>query len=427
MGAKVLIIGGGGREHALAWKIAASPKVSKVYVAPGNGGTETIAQNVPIAFTDATALLKFAQDNAIDLTVIGQEAASEAGVVDAFQAAGLPIFGPTKAAVQIEASKAYSKDLMKKQGIPTATYATFTDPDEAREYTQDKTYPLVIKASGLAEGKGVVIANSSEEAATAIDDMMVKKVFKDAGNQIVIEEFLAGQEVSLHALCDGSQAVLFPASQDHKQVFDGDKGPNTGGMGVIAPVPWVTDKHLDFALKHVVQPAVAGLKAQNAPFTGCLYPGLMIDNDKIRVLEFNARFGDPEAETYMRLLDGDLYEILLACTTGKLDAKAVKWHAGAAISVAVASAGYPGTYQKGLPISGIEAAEKVEGVVVLQAGTVIKDGRLVTNGGRVLYVTALGSGLEDARSKAYGAIKLIKFKGMHYRTDIGARPSGVTS
>lgn len=427
MGAKVLVIGGGGREHALAWKLAQSPKVEKVYIAPGNGGTEQIGENVPIGFTDVDGLLKFAQENKIDLTVIGQEAASAAGVVDAFHEAGLTIFGPTQAATQIESSKAFSKDLMQEQNIPTAAFMNFTDPEQAKAYAKTRAFPLVIKASGLAEGKGVIIAENLPEAETAVDDMMVRKIFGAAGNTIVIEDFLKGQEVSVHALCDGKNAVLFPASQDHKQVFDGDKGPNTGGMGVIAPVPWVNETHMQFVEKRVVQPTLAGLEAKNAAFTGCLYPGLMIDEHEVKILEFNARFGDPEAETYLRLLDSDLYEILVDCTAGKLKPAAVKWHDGAAISVAVASGGYPGSYQKGLPITGIDEAEQVEGVVVLHAGTMRKDGQLVTNGGRVLYVTALGKDIEDARAKAYEAVKRIKFEGMHYRTDIGARPSGVSA
>ncbi len=425
--ARVLIIGGGGREHALAWKMAESPRVDQIYVAPGNGGTEAIAQNVPINFTDVKALVKFAQDNQIDLTVVGQEAASAAGVVDAFNAAGLTIFGPTLAATAIESSKAFSKDLMREQDIPTATFATFTNPNLATEYIQDKKFPLVIKASGLAEGKGVVIAPDLATAKNAIQDMMVKKSFKDAGDIIVIEEFLQGQEVSIHALCDGKNAVLFPASQDHKQVFDDDKGPNTGGMGVVAPLPWVTDEHLDFAMEHVVIPALASLQAKNTPFTGCLYPGLMIDDNDIKVLEFNARFGDPEAETYLRLLDSDLYEILHACAQGKLDPSQVKWKQATAISVAIASDGYPGSYAKGLPITGVDVAENIEDVVVFHAGTTMSDNDLLTNGGRVLFVTALGNSIEDARTKAYQAIKLIHFEGMHYRTDIGKRPAGVTN
>ena len=424
MGAKVLIIGGGGREHALSWKIAQSQQVNQIFVAPGNGGTETIAKNINIGFTDVDSLLDFALENKIDLTVIGQEAASAAGVVDAFQTAGLAIFGPTKAATKIESSKAYSKDLMKTKNIPTAEYQTFTNSKNALEYIKAKKYPLVIKANGLAEGKGVVIAQNEHEAQKAIIDMMVNKTFNDAGNTIVIEEFLGGQEISIHALSDGTSAVLFPTSQDHKQVFDDDKGPNTGGMGVFAPVPWVTDKHLDFVLNSVVNSALDGLKQDGSPFICCLYPGLMIDGDSIKVLEFNARFGDPEAETYMRLLDGDLYEIFTSCAKGKLDKNTVKWLPKTAISVAIASAGYPGSYQKGLPISGIDQAEKIDDIVVFQAGTKIVDGKLVTNGGRVLYVTAVGETIEDARAKAYSAIKLIHFEGMHFRTDIGLRPNG---
>ncbi|MES2971904.1 MAG: phosphoribosylamine--glycine ligase [Patescibacteria group bacterium] len=419
MGAKVLVIGGGGREHALSWKLAQSPLVNKIYVAPGNGGTEAIAQNVPLGFTDAESLLKFAQDNQIDLTVIGQEAASAAGVVDAFQAAGLAIFGPTQAATQIESSKVFSKQLMRDQQIPTAEFQSFTDATLALKYLESRDLPIVIKASGLAEGKGVVVAETLAQAKTAIDDMMVKKVFKDAGNSIVIEDFLKGQEVSTHALCDGNTAVLFPASQDHKQVFDGGKGPNTGGMGVVAPLPWITTEHKRFVETNVILPTLEGLKNKNAPFTGCLYPGLMIDGEDIKVLEFNARFGDPEAETYLRLLESDLYLILQSCVQGKLDPSKVSWKSGAAISVAVASSGYPGSYQKGLPITGIDQAEKVDGVVVLQAGTIMQGSQLLTNGGRVLYVTALGTDINDARAKAYAAIKLIHFEGMHYRTDIG--------
>ncbi len=426
MSTKVLIIGSGGREYALAWKLSQSPQVNQIFVAPGNGGTETIAKNIDIGFTNVEELLKFALDNKIDLTVIGQEAASDAGVVDAFQSAGLAIFGPSKAATRIESSKAYSKELMQSQKIPTANFETFTDPDSAIKYVQNRKFPQVIKASGLAEGKGVVIAESFEQAKHAISEMMVKKVFKDSGKTIVIEDFLPGQEVSIHALSDGTEAVLFPPSQDHKQVFDDDLGPNTGGMGVLAPVPWVTKEHLDFAMDKVVKPALKGLKSDNSPFTGCLYPGLMIDGSDVKVLEFNARFGDPEAETYLRLLDSDLYELLISCTIGNLDPSKIKWLPKTAISIALASGGYPGNYEKGKPISGIEDAESVEDVVIMQAGTKITNGKLITNGGRVLYVTALGNDVTDARSKAYKAISKIHFQGMHYRTDIGARPNGVT-
>ncbi len=419
--AEVLVIGGGGREQALAWKLAQSSQVDKVYVAPGNGGSRGSIENVDIAFDDVDSLFAFARDKAIALTVVGQEAASEAGVVDAFQAAGLAIFGPTKAAVRIESSKTFSKDLMAAQGIPTAEFNNFTDADAAREYAKSRPRPVVIKADGLATGKGVIIAESVEAVDEAIDTIMVNKAFGEAGSKVVVEDFLGGQEASLHALCDGRTSVIFPASQDHKQVNDGDQGPNTGGMGVIAPVSWITDEQLARINGQVVQPALKGLREQNAPFTGCLYPGLMIDGNDIKVLEFNARFGDPEAEVYMRLLDGDLYEILSACARGQLDPAMVQWRPGFAVTVVLASGGYPGSYQKGLPITGIEEAEKLDDIVVFHAGTASKDGQLVTSGGRVLNVTATAATLDEALDKAYAAVKLIRFDGAHYRTDIGRR------
>lgn len=419
--AEVLVIGSGGREQALAWKLAQSPQVDKVYVAPGNGGSRGNIENIDVAFDDIDGLLEFAQANKIDLTVVGQEAASEAGVVDAFQAAGLTIFGPTKAAVRIESSKTFSKDLMAAQGIPTAQYKNFTNPEEALAYAKTRPLPVVLKADGLATGKGVLICHTEPEIKAAVDEIMVKKEFGSAGNKVVVEDFLKGREVSLHALCDGERSVIFPASQDHKQIFDGDKGPNTGGMGVIAPVSWVTDQQLEYVNQHVVQPALNGLREQKAPFNGCLYPGLMIDGDNIKVLEFNARFGDPEAEAYMRLLDSDLYETLAACAEGKLDPANVKWKPGFAVTVVLASPGYPGDYPKGLPITGIDEAEKQDDIVVFHAGTTIKDGQLVTAGGRVLNVTATGASLNGALNKAYAAIKLIHFEGMHYRADIGRR------
>ncbi len=420
--AKVLVIGGGGREQALAWKLLQSPQVEKVYVAPGNAGSRGAIENVDIGFKDVTELLRFAKDQHIDFTVVGQEAASEAGVVDAFQAAGLSIFGPTKEAVRIESSKVLSKDLMASEQIPTAPYKTFIDAPEALAYAKSRPLPVVIKADGLAEGKGVTVCATTGEIEAAIDKTMVQKAFGEAGSSVVIEDFLKGQEVSVHALCDGRQAVIFPASQDHKQINDGDQGPNTGGMGVIAPVPWVTSQHLDIINDKIVQPALAGLAKRDSTFTGCLYPGLMIDDDDVNVIEFNARFGDPEAEVYMRLLDSDLYEILKACAEGTLDPAKVKWKAGFAVSVVLASPGYPGNYPKALAITGIDEAEKLDDIVVFHAGTAIKGGQLETNGGRVLNVTATGATLDETLDKAYAAIKLIHFEGMHYRTDIGRRP-----
>lgn len=422
--AKVLVIGSGGREHALAWKLAQSDHVNEVFVAPGNGGTGAEFTNVDIGFIEAEKLLAFAQEKQIDLTVIGQEAASAAGVVDAFLQAGPNIFGPTKTATQIESSKAFSKELMQRQSIPTAEFQTFDDPKAALTYLEGCNLPIVVKASGLAEGKGVVVAESLPEARQAVEDMMINKIFGEAGSVVVIEDFLPGQEVSMHALCDGKTAVLFPASQDHKQIFDGDKGPNTGGMGVFAPVPWVSQGHLQTIETEIVQPVLQGLSEAVEPFVGCLYPGLMIDGNQVRVVEFNARFGDPEAQTYMRLLEGDLYEILLACSKGELKPEQVAWKNETAVTVALASAGYPGKYEKGLNISGLEAAAAEPDVILFHAGTTQVESGFATSGGRVLYVTATGSDIEAARAKAYAAIKHINFEGMQYRSDIGLRPSG---
>lgn len=420
----VLVIGSGGREQALAWKLAQSPSVDKVYIAPGNGGSQGKISNVDIAFDDVDGLLKFAQDNTIDLSVVGQEASSEAGVVDAFKEAGLRIFGPTKAAVRIESSKAFSKELMASQNIPTAEFRNLTDPEEARKYAKSRNLPVVLKADGLAGGKGVLICKTTQEIDTAIEEIMVKKVFGDSGNKIVVEDFLRGQEASFHALCDGKNSVIFPVSQDHKQIYDGDKGPNTGGIGAYAPVDWVSPDQIEFVNQKVVQPALSGLRKQGADFTGCLYPGLMIEGEEIKVLEFNARFGDPEAEVYMRLLDSDLYEILIACVDGKLNPEMVKWKSGYAVSVVLTSPGYPGTYPKGLPISGVEDAAKQDDIVVFHSFTRLREGKLETNGGRVLNVTAIGPTLNETLDKAYAAIKLINFEGMHYRTDIGHRSAG---
>jgi phosphoribosylamine--glycine ligase len=419
--AKVLIIGSGGREHALAWKIAQSPKVDKVYVAPGNGGTADIAENVPIGFTDVDSLLEFAQENKIDFSVIGQEAASAAGVVDAFLAAGLEIFGTTVATTKIESSKVFSKNLMESKQIPTARYKTFDSSKAALEYVQTCSFPIVIKADGLAEGKGVTICENAKQASEVINKDMVDKVFGDSGNQIVIEDFLRGAEISIHALSDGSRALIFPTSQDHKQIYDGDKGPNTGGMGAIAPVPWVTNEHMKLIEDRVVRPALDGLKETGEPFIGCLYPGLMVEGNKVNVVEFNARFGDPEAEVYMRLFDGDLYEVLTACSRGELDPSTVKWKKGFAVAVALASGGYPGNYDKGRVISGIDKAEAEKDIVVFHAGTKKDDDKLMTSGGRVLYVTAIGETLDEAIEKAYKAASLINFEGVHYRKDIGKR------
>lgn len=419
MNKKVLVIGSGGREHALAWKLAQSKHVSKVYCAPGNDGMKNVAEIVDINFTDVDKLAEFAKKNSIDLTVVGQEAASEAGVVDKFHKLGLKIFGPTKAAVKIESSKAFSKDLMKNQNIPTAEFENFNDPAKAIEYLEGRSYPQVIKADGLATGKGVVIAETFKQAKEAIENIMVKKVFGVSGDKIVIEDFLKGSEVSIHVLSDGENFEIFPVSQDHKQIFDNDKGPNTGGMGVIAPIDAIDNELINKIKQTVAKPALDGLEDLDAKFNGCLYPGLMIDNKNIKVLEFNARFGDPEAEVYMRLIESDFFEILESCADGNL--KQIVWKSGYAISVVLASAGYPESSHKGDIINGIEEAEKLKDIVLFHAGTAEKDGNYVTAGGRVLNVTATGETLNDAIEKVYKAVSLINFEGMQYRSDIGQR------
>lgn len=419
MKAKVLVIGSGGREHALAWKLSQSEQVEKVFVAPGNAGTAAIADNVPINFTDGPKLLEFAKQNNINLTVIGQEAASEAGVADIFKKAGLLIFGPSQQATRIESSKTFSKDLMKAKQIPTADYENFDNPSEALAYARTRQLPVVVKADGLAAGKGVIICQTDIELREAIDQIMAQKIFGDAGSKVVVEDFLPGQEVSTHALSDGSNFALFPSSQDHKQIYDGDKGPNTGGMGVIAPVPWVTNEHMERIKTAIVAPALEGLRENGSTFMGCLYPGLMVDGPNIQVIEYNARFGDPEAEVYMRLLDGDLYKILRSCAEGTLGE--LKWYSGYAVSVVIASAGYPASSDKGQVISGITEAEKMPDIVIFHAATANRGEDFVTNGGRVLNVTATGSTLDEALKKAYQAVALIHFEGMQYRTDIGRR------
>jgi len=417
----VLVVGSGGREHALCWKLSQSPQVANVYCAPGNDGMKSVATTVAIDCTDVDGLIRFAKQHDIDLVVIGQEAASEAGLADACIAEHIPVFGPTKAAAQIETSKVFSKNLMESAQIPTAAYQTFSDPAGAAAYALSREFPIVIKADGLATGKGVVIAETEPQVHQAIDDIMVKQLYGSAGTNVVIEDFLQGQEVSTHAFCDGTTAVLFPTSQDHKQIFDGDNGPNTGGMGVISPVPWVTDAHLDSTRNKIVAPALDALLKNGSPFVGTLYPGLMIDGNTVNLLEFNSRFGDPEAEVYMRLLKSDLYTILANCASGTLQASDVAWTDSSAATVILASAGYPKSSHKGDLIRGIKAAESQPDIVVFHAATKEVDGEYVTNGGRVLAVTAVGATLDDALEKVYNAVAMISFDGMQYRTDIGRR------
>lgn len=422
MGKKVIVIGGsGGREHALAWKLSQSDQVEKVYVAPGNGGIQQIGENVDINPDEINKLIDFCNTKEIDLAVIGPDDLLASGMADELRKAGIATFGPSKQAARIESSKAFSKDLMSKKDVPTAKYATFTNADEAIAYAKEQDYPLVVKASGLALGKGVLICQNVTEAEKAIRMIMLEKAFSSAGETVVIEEFLNGSEVSFHAISDGSIYAVFPTAQDHKQAFDGDKGPNTGGMGVFAPVAWVSSDTVKEVDNKVIKPILEGLNESKSTFSGCLYPGLMMTKDGPKTLEYNARFGDPETQVYMRLLDCDLYEILEACSKGKLDTSTVKWKPGFAITVVLASGGYPGSYKKGLEITGLGEAEKMDGIILFHAGTRMENGKIVTAGGRVLNVTAYANTLEVAIKKAYAAVEKIHFEGMHYRKDIGQR------
>jgi phosphoribosylamine--glycine ligase len=417
---KVLVVGSGGREHALVWKLKQSPRIDELFVAPGNGGTCDLAENVPIAANDIGGLVGFARKNGVDLTVVGPDDALALGIVDVFRRSGLRVFGPTQGAAQIEASKTFAKELMRRSGIPTAPFRTFRDYDEALSYIRKHGAPIVIKASGLALGKGVYVCQTVGEAETALAEIMIKHAHKGAGDEVVIEDFLPGQEVSIHAFCDGKTAILFPTAQDHKPALDSDKGGNTGGMGTIAPLPWVTDETMHLVKRQIVKPTLEALDRCGRPFTGCLYPGLKMTPEGPMVLEFNARLGDPETQSYMRLLKTDLLEILEACVKGTLSDLTIEWSAGFAACVVLASGGYPGEYKKGLPISGIDEAERVPGVVVFHAGT-RKVESLETSGGRVLGITAVADTLQSALSRAYEAVSLIKFEGAHFRHDIGAK------
>ncbi|MGI6596490.1 MAG: phosphoribosylamine--glycine ligase [bacterium] len=418
---KVLIVGGGGREHTLAWKLAQSPRVKRVLVAPGNAGTRQVAENVPIAATDIEGLANWAEEQRIDLTVVGPEAPLTAGLVDAFTARGLKAFGPTREAAAIEGSKVFSKNLMQKYNIPTAAYAVFTEPDKAKDYVRQQELPVVLKADGLAAGKGVVIAQNQDEAMKAVEDILEAGVFGAAGNRLVVEEFLQGEEVTVLAFCDGEHVLPLASSQDHKRIFDGDEGPNTGGMGAYSPVPALTSALAAEVEKTILKPTVQAMAAEGHPFSGILYAGLMLTADGPKVLEFNARFGDPEAQAVIPRLCTDLVGVIEAALQGKLDKVQLSWRPEAALTVVLASAGYPGPYETGGPISGLEEAAKLQGIYVFHAGTAVAGGKVVTAGGRVLAVTALGADLGVAQQRAYQAVEQIKFEGCHFRRDIGWR------
>jgi phosphoribosylamine--glycine ligase len=422
----ILIVGSGGREHALAWKLKRSPRIGTLYVAPGNGGTAAIAQNVPIEAMDFQKLAVFAAEKKIGLTIVSSDDPLAGGIVDAFEARGLRIWGPTKAAAQIESSKAFAKDFMKEAGIPTAEFSVFTSAPQALAYARTKSVPLVVKASGLALGKGVYVCQTMLEVETAVDEIMVKRIHKDAGNEVVIEEFLKGEEISIHALTNGSDHILFPPSQDHKRAQDGDKGANTGGMGAIMPVPWVTNEMMAKIESDVVVRAFDMFRKRGIQYKGLLYPGIMVTIDGPKVLEFNARFGDPECQAYMRLLKSDVLDLLEASTDGDLAPlkNSIEWERGFAVNIVLASGGYPEKYETGFPITGIDEAERGEGVVVFHAGTKMQDGRLVTAGGRVLGVSAVAATLKQALDRAYTAINRIEFQGKYFRRDIGAKALG---
>ncbi|MBR6511189.1 MAG: phosphoribosylamine--glycine ligase [Phascolarctobacterium sp.] len=420
---KILLIGGGGREHALAWKLAQSPKVESILAAPGNPGIAELpkCECVALNLDDLEKVADFAEDNGIELTVVGPEATLVAGIADVFKRRGMPVFGPSKAAAQLEGSKAFSKELMAKYDIPTAFFKVCEDIETAKAYVEEKGAPIVVKADGLAAGKGVVVAMTKEEALAAIDDMMGDQIFGNAGARVVLEEFMEGEEASLLAFTDGKTVVPMIAAQDHKRIFDNDEGPNTGGMGTYAPAPVMTDVLRLKATEIVLKPVVAAMAAEGTPYQGCLYAGLMINGDSVKVVEFNCRFGDPETQVIMPLLDGDLAEIMLACATGTLDEVEVAWHDKAAVCVVMASGGYPGKYENGKEITGLAEANADEATVVFHAGTKAVDGKVVTAGGRVLGVTSVDKNIRDARDRAYAAVEKVKFDQVFYRKDIAWR------
>lgn len=418
----ILVIGGGGREHALVWKVAQSPRVKKIFIAPGNAGTSELGENVDIKATEIAKLVEFAKRKKIDLTIVGPDDPLALGIVDEFQNNGLKIFGPTKNAARIESSKSFSKGLMKETGIPTAKFKVFNDYKKALSYVKIQKLPIVIKASGLALGKGVSICETMKKAEVALRDAMVDKVFGESGNEVVIEEYLGnGQEISIHCITDGKNILIFPTSQDHKPIFDNDKGPNTGGMGTYAPIPWAGNDYLNWATKKVVKPILKGLKNKKSKYTGCLYPGLKLTKDGPKVLEFNARFGDPETQSYMRLLDSDLVNIFEACLEGNLGDTKIKWKPCFAVCIVIASKGYPVSKSEEVPVCGLKEAEKNPNVVIFHSGTKLKNGNVHASGGRVVGVTATGKTLKNALDIAYEAVGYIKFDGMQYRKDIGAK------
>ena len=416
---KVLVVGSGGREHAICASVAKSPKVDKIYCAPGNAGIGQIAECVDIGAMEFDKLVDFAKEKEIDLTVIGMDDPLVGGVVDKFEEAGLRVFGPRKNAAILEGSKAFSKDLMKKYNIPTAGYENFDSPEEAMKYLETAKMPIVLKADGLALGKGVLICQTREEAMEGVKTLMLDKKFGEAGNTIVIEEFMTGKEVSVLSFVDGKTIKIMTSAQDHKRAKDGDQGLNTGGMGTFSPSPFYTDEVDDFCKKYIYQASVDAMAAEGRPFTGIIFFGLMLTEDGPKVLEYNARFGDPEAQVVLPRMKNDIIDVFEACIDGKLDEIDLEFEDNAAVCVVLASDGYPVSYEKGFEIKGLEQFDGKDGYYVFHAGTKLDDGKIVTNGGRVLGVTAKGDTLKEARANAYEATKLIDFDNKYMRTDIG--------
>ncbi len=417
----VLLVGSGGREHAIVWKLLQSKKIDKLYCAPGNAGISEDAICVPIGAMEFDKLIAFAKENAIDLTIIGMDDPLVGGIVDAFEAEGLKVFGPRKNAAIIEGSKAFSKELMKKYGIPTAKYETFDDYEKAVSYVKDQDMPIVLKADGLALGKGVIICNTLMEALDGLQEIMVDKKFGASGNKVVIEEFLVGQEISVLSFCDGKTVKPMVSAQDHKRALDGDKGLNTGGMGTFSPSRIYTDAIAEDCMKTIFQPTVDAMRAEGREFKGVLYFGLMLTDKGMKVIEYNARFGDPEAQVVLPRLKTDLVEIMEHCVDGTLDEIEIEWSQNAAVCVILASGGYPQNYEKGYEIKGLDYVKTTNDLIAFHAGTALKDGKFVTNGGRVLGVTGIGKTLDEAIVKAYKGVLLVDFEKKHFRTDIGKK------
>jgi phosphoribosylamine--glycine ligase len=418
---KVLVVGGGGREHALCWTIAGSPLCDRLYCAPGNAGIAKIAKCVPISADDLDGLVNFAQDQAIDFVIVGPEAPLVAGLADRLKNAGIKVFGPSAAAARLEGSKAYMKDMLARSGVPTAAYGRFTDSQVAKDYISKQGAPIVVKTDGLAAGKGVILCYTVEEAHAAVDTMMADKAFGDAGNEIVVEEFLDGEEASFFALVDGTTALPLVSAQDHKAVGDGDTGPNTGGMGAYSPAPVMTEALEAEVMKTIIAPSVKAMADAGAPYAGVLYAGLMITDSGAKILEYNVRFGDPECQVMMMRLKSDLLPALIAAADGQLANFDLRWHDDAALVVVMAANGYPGSYEKGSEIKGLDAASALDEVVVFHAGTKADGDKVLASGGRVLGVTAMGTTVTEAQSKAYTAVKEVDWPGGFCRRDIGWR------